>query len=177
MILEKAFWYLNSSAKQTHSSLQRSFRLAPVTLSISLSCVRARAVTYYTEVFSGTWLKCRYLTTWVDGSTWATLFVSCLQSQGCVWTPDCFFSAHTERKASGPWGDILWIWQKVYWIRIVDYTFSLSVYEQTTAPIIFYQAAASSCPFLESESALLAHIRAHIQGIWFQFDLNVLTQK
>ncbi len=29
------------------------------------------------------------------GLIWATLFVSHLQSQGCVWTPD-FFSAHTQ---------------------------------------------------------------------------------
>ncbi len=57
-------------------------------------------------------LKGQYLTTRVGGSTRTTLFVSRLQSQGCVWTPDRFFSAHTERKASGPWGDIHWIWQK-----------------------------------------------------------------
>ncbi len=53
MILEKACWYLNSTAKQIHPSLQCSFRLTPVTHSISLSCVRARVVTYYTKVFSG----------------------------------------------------------------------------------------------------------------------------
>ncbi len=39
-----------------------------------------------------------------------------------------FSSAHTERKVSGPWGDILWIWQKMYaqmyWVRISDYTFN-----------------------------------------------------
>ncbi len=51
------------------------------------------------------------------------MVLPCLQSQGCVWTPDFFFSAHTRRIASGPWGDILWIWQKVYWLRIIDYTF------------------------------------------------------
>ncbi len=38
-------------------------------------------------------------------------------------TPDCFFSVQTERKASGAWGDILWISQKLFWIRIVDHTF------------------------------------------------------
>ncbi len=76
----------------------------------------------------GTGLNCRYLTSWVGGSAQATLFVSCLQSQGCVGTPGCFFSAHTELKASGPWGDILWVWQKVFWIIIVDYTFKLSIY-------------------------------------------------
>ncbi len=69
-------------------------------------------------------LKRQYLISWFGGSTRDTLFVSHLQSQGCVWTSDCFFSAHTERKASGPWGDILWIWQKVFWIIIEDYTFN-----------------------------------------------------
>ncbi len=69
-------------------------------------------------------LKRWYLTSWVGGSTRAILFVSRLQSQSCVWTPDFFFSAHTEQKVSGPWGDILWIWQKVYCIRVVDYTFN-----------------------------------------------------
>ncbi len=69
-----------------------------------------------------TQLKRRYLTSWVVALP-EPLSVSRLQSQGCVWTPDCFFSAHTERKASGPRGDILWIWPQVYWIRIADYTF------------------------------------------------------
>jgi len=50
------------------------------------------------------------------GSLWATLFVSRLQSQGHVWTSPFFLSsAHTERTASRPWGDIRWIWQTVYW--------------------------------------------------------------
>ncbi len=60
-----------------------------------------------------TQLKCLYLTTWVGDSTQAILFVFRLQSQGCVWTPNCFFSAQTQRKASRPWGDILWLWQSV----------------------------------------------------------------
>ncbi len=34
-----------------------------------------------------------------------------------------FQRAHTERTASRPQGDICWIWQKVYWIRIADFTF------------------------------------------------------
>ncbi len=50
MIVVKA---LNSTAKQTHPSPQCSFKLARVTHSITLSCVRARVVTYYTEVFGG----------------------------------------------------------------------------------------------------------------------------
>ncbi len=37
-----------------------------------------------------------------------------------------FFSAHTELTASRLWGDIWWIWQKVYWIRSVDCTFNLN---------------------------------------------------
>ncbi len=123
MILEKACWYLNSRVKQIHPSLQCSFKLASVTHSMSLSCVRARVVT-----------KRRYLTTWEweqgGGSVRATLFVSHLQNQGCVWTPDCFFSAHTEQKASRPWGDILWIWQKVYWIRFIDYAFQQSTVQK-----------------------------------------------
>ncbi len=68
------------------SVAQCSFKLTPVTRSISLSCVRA--ATYYTEVL-----------------------ISRLQSQACVWTPASFFQhTHTQRKASGPWGDI---WQSV----------------------------------------------------------------
>lgn len=35
-----------------------------------------------------------------------------------------FFSAHTELTASSPKGDIHWIWQKVRWISINDYTFN-----------------------------------------------------
>ncbi len=35
----------------------------------------------------------------------------------------CMNTAHTERTAGRPWGDIFWIWQNVYWIRIADYTF------------------------------------------------------
>lgn len=35
-----------------------------------------------------------------------------------------FFSVHTEWTASGPWGDIHWIWQNMYWIRITDCTFN-----------------------------------------------------
>ncbi len=53
VILQKACWYLNSSPKQIHPSLQCSFKLTPVMHSISLCCVRARVVTDYTEVFSG----------------------------------------------------------------------------------------------------------------------------
>ncbi len=98
--------------------------------SISLSSVRERVVTYYTKCLVEMRLNHQYLMTWVGGSTWATLFVSCLQSQGCVWTLDFFFSAHTGRKASGPWGDILWIWQKAFWIIIVDYTFKLKLYSR-----------------------------------------------
>ena len=37
-----------------------------------------------------------------------------------------FFNAHTEWTASRLWGDICWIWQKVYWIRIADFTFKVS---------------------------------------------------
>ncbi len=40
-----------------------------------------------------------------------------------------FFSTHTERKASRLLGDIPWIWQKVYSIRIVDYTFKAALIE------------------------------------------------
>ncbi len=45
-------------SSQTNTPLlQSSFKLARVTHSISLSCVRARVVTYYTEVFSGNGAK------------------------------------------------------------------------------------------------------------------------
>ncbi len=59
-------------------------------------------------------LKRLYLTSWVGGSTHDTLFVSRLQSQGSVWTPDFFVS-----------GDLTKIWQKLCWIRIVDDTFKI----------------------------------------------------
>ncbi len=39
-----------------------------------------------------------------------------------------FLNAHTEWKASGPWGEILWIWQKMFWIRIVGCTFKVGPY-------------------------------------------------
>ncbi len=35
---------------------------------------------------------------------------------------------HTEWTARGPWRDIHWIWQRVYWIRIVDYTFNSALF-------------------------------------------------
>ncbi len=57
MILEKACWYLHSTAKQIHPALQCSFKLKRVTHIISLSCVQAWVVTYYTEVFSGNVIK------------------------------------------------------------------------------------------------------------------------
>ena len=34
-----------------------------------------------------------------------------------------FWTAHTKRMAGGLWGATSWIWQKGYWIRIVDCTF------------------------------------------------------
>ena len=34
------------------------------------------------------------------------------------------FRANTERTAIGPWGAISWNWQKVYGIRIADWTFN-----------------------------------------------------
>lgn len=43
------------------------------------------------------------------GLVGATVFVSHWQSQGCGEKVSFFFSAHTERTASGMWGDILWI--------------------------------------------------------------------
>ncbi len=92
-------------------------KLARVTHSISLSCARARVVTYYTEVFGGNAAKASVF----DVLHWRLY----PRSQGCVWTQDCFFSAHTELQASGPWGDILWIWQNMHWLRIIDYTFQL----------------------------------------------------
>ncbi len=50
-------WAYLRSAKPNHfylhPSLQCSFKLARLTHSISLSCIWARVVTYYTEVFSG----------------------------------------------------------------------------------------------------------------------------
>ncbi len=36
-----------------------------------------------------------------------------------------FLSAHTKRTGSGPWREILWIWQK--WIRIADGTFKATI--------------------------------------------------
>ncbi len=101
MILEKACWYLNSTARQIQPSLQCSFKPVRGMHSISLSCVQAWVVTYYTKVFSGNTAKASVF----DDLGW--------------W----LYTRHTEWKASGPWGDILWIWQKVYWIIIVDYTF------------------------------------------------------
>lgn len=62
---------------------------------------------------------------------WMCLFVSYLQSQGWVWTPD-FFSAHTERTASGPQRDIHWIWHKVYRIRITDSTLKVHLGKTTS---------------------------------------------
>ncbi len=93
MIQEKACLYLNSTAKQIQPSLLCSFKLAQVTHSFSLSCVRARVVTYYTEVFSGHAAKMSVF----DVLGWWLYprdTVSHLQSQGCVRTLD-FFSAHT----------------------------------------------------------------------------------
>ncbi len=77
-------WYLNSIARQIHPSLplpsppsdSRELHTA-----LLLSCAGARVVT-----------KRWYLMTW----DWEQpLFVSYLQSEGCVWTLD-FFSAHTQ---------------------------------------------------------------------------------
>lgn len=38
--------------------------------------------------------------------------------------PDFLFSTHKERTAGGPWVNICWIWQGVYWIRINGCTFN-----------------------------------------------------
>ncbi len=50
-------------------------------------------------------LKLLYLTTWVGGSTQATLFVSRLQNQGCVWTLDFFFFFFLQHKQNGKLAD------------------------------------------------------------------------
>ncbi len=118
VILEKARWYLNSSAKQTHPSLQRSFKLMWVTHSISLSCIRARDATYYTKwVFSGNVAKASVFDV-LDWWLYPSHSVCFLFTEpGLCVNTGLFFSAHTEQKASGPRGDILRIWQKVFWIK------------------------------------------------------------
>ncbi len=76
-LLEKACWYLNSTAKQIHQPLQ----------------------THNNKVFHGNAAK-------------ACLFP--IYRARVVFENRTFFSVHkTERKVSGPWGDIFWIWQKV----------------------------------------------------------------
>ncbi len=60
------------------------------------------------------------------GSVQATVYFRIYRARA-VWTPE-FFSTHTERTASGLWGDIRWIWQKVCWIRIADCTFKSSLF-------------------------------------------------
>ncbi len=60
------------------------------------------------------------------------LFLSFL-SELCGGT---FWSDLDHMKASRLWGDILWIWQKVFWIRIVDYTFNKKIkYQNKTDKI------------------------------------------
>ncbi len=101
MILDKACWYLNSTAKQIHPSLQCSFKLARVMQSISLSCARAG-------------LKRWHLTTWVGGSTRATLF-SIYRARAVYETGLCF---QCMRRYSLNL-------TKMYWIRTVHYTFNV----------------------------------------------------
>lgn len=100
-ILENDCWYWNPAPKQINPSCQCSF-----TSSIIQSLFPCHGYKHSTIVLCG--------------SVWAILFVSQLHSQGCVWTTDFFFSAHTEQSVSGLWGEIHWIWQKVYWIIIAD---------------------------------------------------------
>ena len=57
------------------------------------------------------------------GAVGTTLFVFHLQSQDCEGTPNFLFSPETKQTDSGQWGDIRWIWQKVFWIRIAYCTF------------------------------------------------------
>ncbi len=97
-----------------------------VTQSISLSCARARAVTYYTEVLSGNVAKASVfgdLGWWLYPSH--SFCFSFTEPGLCMNTRLFFQRAHTEWKASRLQGDILWIRQKVYWIRIIDCTFKM----------------------------------------------------
>ncbi len=77
---------LNSQTNTPHPSVL--LQICMSNAQISLSC---------TEFLVETRLKRRYLMTWFGGSTRAILFVSHLQSQGWVWTPDIFFQC-THRK-------------------------------------------------------------------------------
>ncbi len=92
--------------KQIHPSPHCSFKLARITHSITLSGVRARVGTYYTEVFSGNAAKTL---------VFDVLGLSLYPSRSV-----CF--SFTEPGLCMNTGT-LWIWQKVFWIRIVDYTF------------------------------------------------------
>ncbi len=122
MILEKACWCMNSTAKQIHPSLQCSFKLSRVTHSICLFCVGAQVVTYYNTakatVFDdlGWWLYPSH-----------SVCFPFTEPGLCVNTGLFLFSSHTEWKASERRGYILWISQKVFWIIIVENIFNVSV--------------------------------------------------
>ncbi len=66
--------------------------------------------------------KRQYLMSWVGGSTWATLF-PIYRAWAVYETGLFFFPAHTQNGKLADREDILWIWQKVFWIGIIDYTF------------------------------------------------------
>ncbi len=59
-----------------------------------LICINSASVLSAFGSYPAFWSELQH---WVGGSIRATLFVSHLQSQGCVWAPDFFFfSTHTQ---------------------------------------------------------------------------------
>ena len=85
-------------------------------------CTGENFITFF---FLNSFTRILYSNTWIQdvyGSVRVTMYVSHLQSKGCVQRPK-FFCANTEQTARGPWRTIRWIWQKVDGIRITDCTF------------------------------------------------------
>ena len=84
-------------------------------------------------------------------------FVSHVQNQDGVRSPDCFFlGAHTEQTARGPQGEIRWIGQKVLWVRFGYCTFlSISPLDQQNCLLTLVETLDKMCTSNQSWGQVL----------------------